>query len=249
MNVTITDSVTGAAIYYTTDGSIPTASSTLYTGTIAVSKPEVINAIAIVPNYVNSPVAAGTFTSTAPAPAFSLNTGAKYPGSYVGAVQANLTDTAPSLCYTLNGTTPVVAAGSCVVPAITVASGTNIAINASATITAVAFGPGFIASKMTSGTYVIAAAAAPAFSLNGGLAKYPGTYVGAVQANLTDAAPSLCYTLNGATPVVTAGVCMNGTTVASGTNIAINASATITAVAFSTGSSASKVTSGVYVIK
>lgn len=71
-SVTISDSTSGAAIYYTTDGSIPTATSTQYTGTIAVSSDETINAIAAGGGYGNSAVASATYTFT---PGFTAGPG------------------------------------------------------------------------------------------------------------------------------------------------------------------------------
>jgi N-acetylneuraminic acid mutarotase len=60
--VTISDNSTGAVIYYTTDGTTPTASSTLYSGPITVSSTETINASAIFTGYAASTVASATYT-------------------------------------------------------------------------------------------------------------------------------------------------------------------------------------------
>ena len=60
--VSISSASAGATIYYTTDGSTPTTSSTLYTGPILVLVPSTIKAIAVVPGWSPSTVATATYT-------------------------------------------------------------------------------------------------------------------------------------------------------------------------------------------
>ena len=60
--VTISDSTSGAVIYYTTNGSTPTTSSTKYTGPITVSTNTVINAMATFSGLTNSNVASASYT-------------------------------------------------------------------------------------------------------------------------------------------------------------------------------------------
>jgi sugar lactone lactonase YvrE len=71
-SVSISDTTTGAIIYYTTNGSSPTASSTQYNAAIPVGVSETIEAIAIAPGYGNSPVATAAYTINIPVPSFSL---------------------------------------------------------------------------------------------------------------------------------------------------------------------------------
>jgi hypothetical protein len=61
-SVKLTDATAGAVIYYTTNGSTPTTSSTKYTAAIAVSSTETIKAIAVAPGYTASAVASATYT-------------------------------------------------------------------------------------------------------------------------------------------------------------------------------------------
>jgi hypothetical protein len=62
--VTITSTTAGAAIYYTTNGTTPTASSTPYTGPITVSASETIQAIAVANGHFNSTVSSAAYTIT-----------------------------------------------------------------------------------------------------------------------------------------------------------------------------------------
>jgi sugar lactone lactonase YvrE len=60
----IADGTTGAAIYYTTNGSTPTTGSTLYTAmtTLTLSGTETVNAIAVAPGFLPSAVASASYT-------------------------------------------------------------------------------------------------------------------------------------------------------------------------------------------
>ena len=60
--VTITDATSNSTIYYTTDGSIPSTNSTKYTGAIAVSANETVNAIATATGFSQSATASATYS-------------------------------------------------------------------------------------------------------------------------------------------------------------------------------------------
>ena len=60
--VTISCATANATIYYTTDGSVPTVQSAVYTEPIVINEAMTIKAMAVRENYVNSEVATATFT-------------------------------------------------------------------------------------------------------------------------------------------------------------------------------------------
>ena len=57
----LSDSTPGATLYYTTDGSTPTTSSSVYAGPIAVTSSATINAIGAASGYLNSSVGTATY--------------------------------------------------------------------------------------------------------------------------------------------------------------------------------------------
>jgi hypothetical protein len=67
--VSLSDPTLGSLIYYTTDGSSPTASSPLYLGPLTVSSSAVIEAMAVAPGYVKSGLARASYTIVQPSKA------------------------------------------------------------------------------------------------------------------------------------------------------------------------------------
>ena len=67
VTITITDTSAGASIYYTLDGTTPTAASTLYTAPFVLTSNAVVTAIAIQSGAVNSSVTTASFVNTAAA--------------------------------------------------------------------------------------------------------------------------------------------------------------------------------------
>jgi uncharacterized repeat protein (TIGR03803 family) len=63
-SVILTDAAPGAIIYYTTNGTTPTTSSTKYTVPITVSATETIKALAVATGYTNSPAGSAAYSIT-----------------------------------------------------------------------------------------------------------------------------------------------------------------------------------------
>ena len=107
-SVAISDTTANSTIYYTTNGSAPTISSTPYTGPITVSTTQTIKAIAKAANYTNSSVATAAYTINLPVTA--TPTFLPKAGTYTSVQSVVISDaTAKStIYYTTNGITPTI---------------------------------------------------------------------------------------------------------------------------------------------
>lgn len=103
-NIAISSSTSGAQIRYTTNGSVPTSSSTLYTTPITVSSSQVIKAIAMKTGLDNSNIVTHSYgINTVSMPTFNPE-----PGSYFSAQNVVISCSTPDaiITYTTNGSEP-----------------------------------------------------------------------------------------------------------------------------------------------
>jgi hypothetical protein len=144
--VMLADDTPGSAIYYTTDGSTPTTSSTQYTGAIQVLGTETINAIGAQSGYANSSVASATYTLNLPAtatPTISLGS-----GTYTVSQPVTMADTTTgaTIYYTTDGTTPTASSN---------VYSSALTLSASETLKAIAIAVGYSPSAVASSAYTV----------------------------------------------------------------------------------------------
>ena len=101
--VTITCGTDGAKIYYTTDGTEPTAESTEYTAAISVTAAVTLKAIAVKSGMNDSAVATASYTITVATPAFSVESGAVNSGT---SVIITCSTEGAKIYYTTDGSDP-----------------------------------------------------------------------------------------------------------------------------------------------
>jgi uncharacterized protein (TIGR02145 family) len=101
--LTISSATSGAQIYYTTDGSIPTTASKLYTESIRIYGNQTINAISVKAGFHMSSVTTAYYTFETATPVASLSS-----GTYWGEQTVNLSSQTPDaiIYYSTDGTTP-----------------------------------------------------------------------------------------------------------------------------------------------
>ncbi|MEK0314598.1 chitobiase/beta-hexosaminidase C-terminal domain-containing protein [Cohnella sp. 56] len=179
-SVTISTATSGAAIRYTTDGSTPTSSSTLYTGAINVASTQTIKAIALKSGMTDSAVATAAYTiggqQQVATPTFSPAA-----GTYTSAqsVTIGTATSGAAIRYTTDGSTPT-SSSTLYTGAINVASTQTIkaiALKSGMTDSAVATAAYTINSVTTGGTVQQSQMTATASSFESTDAYKPASYV------------------------------------------------------------------------
>ena len=157
IQVTITDSTSGASIYYTTDGSTPSPThGTLYSSAFTLTSSATVKAIAAATNFQNSAVASTSYTINAtPVAATPIIT----PGSesVSSPIVVTITDSTSGaiIYYTTDNSTPSPTHGTQYTSAFTLTSST--------TVKAIAAAANFQNSSVASATYTIGTASAIQF--------------------------------------------------------------------------------------
>jgi hypothetical protein len=186
--VTISDATPGAIIYYTTNGTTPDSSSSVYNGSIAVSYTESVEAIAIASGDAPSPIATAlyTFPKWADPPDFS-----PYPGTYDQELPVTVTisDTTPGamIYYTTDGSTPTTGSTLYSSP---------ITVSKTETIRVLVVATGYLPIQGSMTYTVTPPPAAPTFL------PPAGTYTTSQTVSISDATPgtTIYYTTNGLSP-------------------------------------------------
>jgi Chitobiase/beta-hexosaminidase C-terminal domain/Legume lectin domain/Fn3 associated len=168
LQITITDSTPNAQIFYTTDGSMPSTASTLYTGAFTISSSQTIKAIAVGSGSLASTVASETYTliNQVPTPTFNPAPG-DFTSSQSVAISTNWSGA--TIYYTTDGSTPTTSSAVYSKP---------VAISATSTLKAIATAPNLSNSAVASGLYTIAPNATSSVDFQNGFTSGGMTLVG-----------------------------------------------------------------------
>jgi len=219
------------SIYYTTDGSTPTSSSTQYIGTsIEVTRNQTLKAIVYKPGYLPSSVSQADYAFKLDAPTFS-----PLPGAYSDSQSITITSVAGAqIRYTINGATPTPTTGT------QINSGeSTVPITSTSTLRAITYKTGWTSSDVSTGVYTInAPAATPTFSPNG------GTHTNSVNVTLSCSTPSstIRYTTDGTDPSRTDGLVYSSP-------INFTSTTTLKAVCYASGYSTSPVATQTFTVQ
>ena len=168
IQVTITDSSPNTQIFYTTDGSMPSTASSLYTGPITVTSTATVQAVAVGKGYVASTIARESYTlvNQVPTPTFSPAA-----GNYTSAQQVAITTSwsGSTMYYTTDGSTPTTSSTRYTGP---------VTISASTTLKAIATAPNLANSGVATAAYTIVTNAASSVDFRNGFGSGSMNMVG-----------------------------------------------------------------------
>ena len=227
-SATLSTATSGASIRYTTDGSEPSGSSTLYTGAINVGTSTTLRAKAFKTDLVDSNPTTAVYTmsfGTLTAPVMTPTP----PGTHLSSVEVTLEGPGiATLRYTTNGSDPTGSSTVYTAP---------LTLTATTTLKAKSFHADYAPSATTTGVYTIKVPN-PTVSFAG------GTYSAGQTVTLSDSLSSatIHYTLDGATPTE------NDPAIATGSTITLLDDITLKVKAFKTGCEASDVVTESYTV-
>jgi hypothetical protein len=227
--VTISTTTSGASIRYTTDGSTPTSTTgNVYSSAITVSATTTVKAIAYASGYTDSAVASATFAIQSQVATPTFNPGA---GTYTSTqtVTISTATSGASTRYTTDGSTPSSTVGTLYTAPVSVSS--------SETINAISYKTGMTDSAVASATYTISPPPVSTPTFSPGAGTYTTTQT--VTISTTTSGASIRYTTDGSTPSATTGTLYSGA-------ITVSATATIKAIAYTTGTAGSAVAAAAY---
>jgi hypothetical protein len=233
--VTISDATEGSTIYYTTDGTVPTSSSSLYTGPISIAVSSTIKAIAVLTGS-SSGVASSTLTITAPSLptavklAFSMQPSNALTGATITpAVQVSVEDSSGTVVTTAtNPVTLALAGGTGLAGTLTatpqngVATFSNLSASTAGSYTLSASSPSL--TSATSAGFTITAPSLPtavklAFSMQPSNELTGATITPAVQVSIEDSSGTVVTTAtNSVTLALVGGTGLGGTLTATPQN-------------------------------
>jgi RHS repeat-associated protein len=239
-SVTLASTTPGASIRYTTDGSTPTSTSTLYTGAIPVNATTTIKAIALASGYFDSAVASATYTINIP-----VITSVSPTGGQQGQTLTNVQITGQFTHFAAGTSTVAFSNTLITASSISVTDATHLTatltINGEATIGA---------ANVTVTTGTESATGTGKFNVNAGtpaatptFSPVAGTYASSqtVSLSTTTTGASIRYTTDGGTPTATLGTLYSGP-------ITVSVNTTINAIAYRSDLADSAVAASAYVI-
>ena len=230
--VTITCATADAKIYYTTDGSIPTTSSTLYSTPISLTATTTIKAIAVKDGMTNSAVATATFTKESASERVTTPVIAPNGGIFKDSQTVTITCVTADakIYYTTDGSEPTTSS--------TLLYSTPIFLTATTTIKAIAVKDGMTNSEVVAATFTKETApetvTTPVIVPNGGTFKDSQT----VTITCVTADAKIYYTTDGSIPT-------KSSTLYS-TPISLTATTTIKAIAVKNGMTNSAVATATF---